>query len=246
MSGMTKFASFLAAWLLAVPAFAQVDCNAGMAAIDASADFPLSARDFIRVVVANERDFVKALGNHGYAVDITVETLKGDTVDGVFHRSAVVDFDAGGARRETVAPGTTNTLGRLRLSDRDISLLGDPMSFALTPDSFSDRDIVYSGRQRYDGHNLALFDSLPRSDKSTDHAFAGRAWVRGLKSLIVKTCGRNIDYPIANMRYEVLRAQVVDENYYPATVRADEEIPIDGVPVHIRLTVKFSDYKPKP
>ena len=61
---MMKLASFLAAWLLAVPAFAQVDCNAGMEPIDASAEFPLSAREFIKVVVANERDFVKALGSN--------------------------------------------------------------------------------------------------------------------------------------------------------------------------------------
>jgi hypothetical protein len=243
---MMKVASFLVTWLLAVPAFAQVDCNAGMEPIDASADFPLSAREYIRVVVANERDFVKALGNHGYAVDIKVETLKADAVDGVFHRASVVDFDAGGARRETVAAGATNTLSRLKLSDKDISLLGDPMSFALTADSFADRDIVYSGRQKYGELNLALFDALPRSDRSTDHAFAGRTWVRGVKASIVKTCGRDADYPIANMRFEVLRAQVVDENYYPVTIRADEEIPIDGVPVHIRLTVKYSDYKPKP
>jgi hypothetical protein len=242
---MMKVASFLVTWLLAVPAFAQVDCNAGMEPIDASADFPLSAREFIRVVVANERDFVKSLGRHGYAVDIKVETLMGDAVDGMFHRAAVVDFDAAGARRETVAAGATNTLSRLKLSDRDIGLLGDPMSFALTSDSFADRDIVYSGRQKYGEHNLALFDALPRSDKSTDHAFAGRTWVRGAKSFIVRTCGRDVDYPIANMRYEVLRAQSVDENYYPVTVRTDEEIPIDGVPVHIRLTVKYSDYKPK-
>jgi hypothetical protein len=242
---MMNFASFIAAWLLAVPAFAQVDCNAGMGPIDASADFSLSAREFIKVVVANEHEFVKALGTHGYAVDITVETLKGDTVDGVFHRAAVVDFDASGARRETVAPGATNSLVRLKLSDKDIGLLGDPMSFALTSDSFADRDIVYSGRQRYGEHNLALFDSLPRTDKSTERAFAGRTWVRGAKSSIVKTCGRDADYPIGNMRFEVLRAQSVDENYYPVTVRTDEEIPIEGVPVHIRVTVRYSDYKPK-
>ena len=246
MSGMLKFASFLVIWLLTVPAFAQVDCNAGMEPIDASAEFPLSAREFIRVVVAGERDFVKALGSHGYAVDITVETLKGDTVDGVFHRASVVDFDASGARRETVAAGATNTLSRIKLSDKDIGLLGDPMSFALTSDSFADRDIVYSGRQKFGEHNLALFDALPRSDKSTAHAFAGRTWVRGVKGAIVKTCGRDVDYPIGDMRFEVLRAQVADENYYPVTTRADEEIPIDGVPVHIRLTVKYSDYKPKP
>jgi hypothetical protein len=48
------------------------------------------------------------------------------------------------------------------------------------------------------------------------------------------------------MRFEVLRAQVVDENYYPVSTRADETIAIDGVPVHVRLSVKYSDYKRRP
>ena len=242
---MVKFASFVAAWLLTMPALAQVDCNAGMEPVDASADFPLSARTYIKVIVAKEHDFVKALGKLGYAVDIEVVTLKGEAVDGQFHRASVVDFDPSGARRETIAPGGTNTLTRLKLADKDISLLGDPASFALTADSFADRDIVYSGRQKFGELNLALFDALPRTDKSTEHAFSGRTWVRGRGPAIVKTCGRNADYPVANMRFEVVRAQVVDENYYPVTVRADEEIPIGGVPVHLRLTVKFSDYKPR-
>ncbi len=242
---MMKFASFLIAWLLAVPAFAQIDCNAGLEPVDSAADFNLSAREFVKVIVTNEQAFVKGLGSHGYAVDITVETLNGDTVDGAFHRASVIDFDASGARRETVAPGAANTLTRLKLSAKDISVLGDPMSFALTTDSFADRDIVYSGRQKYKDRNLALFDVLPRSDKSTVHAFAGRTWVRGAKSAIVKTCGRSADYPVGNMRFEVLRAQDPDENYYPVSIRTDEEIPIDGAPVHVRVTVKYSDYKPK-
>src|ERR1700738_4558252 len=158
---MTRFLSFLAACLLALPTFAQDDCNAGMEPIDTAADFPLSARDFIKVIVANEHTFVKALGNYGYSVDIKVETLQGETVDGEFHRVSVVDFDASGTRRETVADGAKNTLSRFKLSSKDISVLGDPMSFALTADSFADRDVVYSGRQKLEDRNLAIFDILP-------------------------------------------------------------------------------------
>jgi hypothetical protein len=242
---MIKVVPFLAVWLLALPALAQVDCNADMDAVDGSADFSLSAREFVKVIVANEKNFVKSLGSQGYAADITIETLKGDTVDGAFHRASVVDFDPSGARRETVAPGTSNTLTRLKLADKDISVLGDPLSFALTSDSFADRDVVYSGRQKYKDRNLALFDVLPRSDNSTPHAFAGRTWVRGTEAAIVKTCGRDADYPIGNMRFEVLRAKISDENFYPVTIRADEDVPIDGAPVHVRLTVKYSDYKPR-
>jgi hypothetical protein len=243
---MTKFLSFLAAWLLAVPALAQVDCNAGMEPIDAAADFPLSARDYIKVIVANEQKFVKALGSYGYSVDIRVETLQGETVDGEFHRFSVVDFDASGARRETIAAGATNTLSRFKLSDRDISVLGDPMSFALTTASFADRDIVYSGRQKVGEINLALFDILPRSDKDSGKAFGGRTWVRGRNAAIVKTCGRSADYPVGDIRFEVVRAQVVGEEYFPVLTRADESLIVDGQQVRVRVTAKYSNYKAKP
>jgi hypothetical protein len=243
---MTKFLSFLAAWLLVVPAFAQVDCNAGMEPIDTAADFPLSARDFIKVIVANEHAIVKALGNYGYSVDIKVETLQGETVDGEFHRVSVVDFDASGARRETVADGAKNTLSRFKLSSKDISVLGDPMSFALTADSFADRDVVYSGRQKLEDHNLAIFDILPRSDKNFGRAFGGRTWVRGRDVAIVKTCGRSADYPVGDMRFEVSRAQAGGEHYFPVLTRADENVLVDEQPVRVRVTVKYSDYKAKP
>jgi hypothetical protein len=243
---MTKLLSFLAAWLLAVPALAQVDCNADMAPIDTAADFPLSARDFLKVIVANEHALVKALGNYGYSVDIKVETLQGDTVDGEFHRVSVVDFDASGARRETVADGAKNTLSRFKLSDKDISVLGDPMSFVLTTESFTDRDVVYSGRQKQNDRNLAIFDILPRSNKKSGKAFAGRTWVRGQNVAIVKTCGRSADYPVGDMRFEVSRAQVVGEEYFPVLTRADENTLVDGQPVRVRVTVKYSVYKAKP
>lgn len=243
---MTKFLSFLAAWLLALPALAQVDCSAGMEPIDASADFPLSARDYIKEIVANERKFTRVLGSYGYAADIKVETLQGDAVDGEFHRAAVLGFDATGARKLSVAEGAKNTLSRIKLSDRDIAMMGDPASFALTADSFADRDVVYSGRQKFDDHNLAIFDILPRSDKFFGKAFGGRTWVRGRTLAIVKTCGRSADYPVGDMRFEVSRAQLVGEDYFPALVRADETLLVEGQQVRVRVTVKYSDYKARP
>ena len=243
---MTKFLSFIAAWLLAVPALAQVDCNAGMEPIDTAADFPLSARDYIKTIVANEQKFLKALSSYGYSVDIKVETLQGETVDGEFHRVSIVGLDASGAHRETVADGAVNTLSRFKLSDKDVATLSDPMSFALTADSFTDRDVVYSGRQKLDDRNLAIFDILPRSDKDFGHAFGGRTWVRGLAAPIVRTCGRSADYPVSAMRFEVSRAQVAGEEYFPVRARAYENAQVDGQPVRVRVTVKYFDYKAKP
>ncbi len=242
---MTKFVPFLVAWLLALPALAQVDCNTGMEPIDRAADFSLSAPDFIKVVAAKEQKFTKALGSYGYDIDVKVETLDGDTVDGEFHRASTVSFE-GGARKETVAEGAVNTLKRLKLSDRDVAALADPTSFTFEANSFANRDIVYSGRQKMDGHNLAIFDALPRSAQSLGHSFEGRTWVRGRDNAIVKTCGRSTDFPVATVRFASLREQIADTNYFPVLIRADETLPIDGTPVHVRVTVKFSNYRARP
>lgn len=243
---MMKFVTFLLSCVLAGPAFAQVDCNAGMEPIDRSADFPLTARDYIKVVTAKEQQFTKALGSFGYAIDIKVETVQGDTVDGEFRRASVLGFDAAGARKETAAEGATNTLTRLKLSDKAIAALGNPASFTFDAESFANRDIVYSGRQKMDDHNLAIFDVLPRSDRPLGHAFEGRTWVRGRDRAILKSCGRSADFPMAMLRFVSLRDQVAETNYFPVLVRADEDLQVDGAPVHVRVTVKFSNYRAKP
>jgi len=242
---MMKFASFLAASLFALPALAQVDCNAGMEPIDRAADFSLGAPDFIKVVAAKEQKFTRALGSYGYDIDIRVETLDGDKVDGEFYRTSTLGFD-GGTRKETMAEGAVNTLKRIKLSDRDIAALADPTSFTFETDSFANRDIVYSGRQKMADHNLAVFDVLPRSSQSLGHAFEGRTWVRARDMAIVKSCGRSTDFPVATLRFSSLREQVADANYFPALIQADENLPVDGAPVHVRVTVKFSNYRAKP
>lgn len=244
---MTKFPLFLAVTLFALPAAAQVDCNAGMEPIDRTAGFALTASDFVKTIATREQKFSKALGGFGYDIDITVETLDGDTVDGTFHRASTVAFD-GGSRKETVAEGAVDTLKRLKLAARDIAALADPVSFILDGDSFANRYIVYSGRQKMADRNLAIFDALPRSSLAaeTGHGFEGRTWVKGRERSIVKTCGRSNDFPVAFLRFSTLRAQVADENFFPVLVTADETMPVDGAPVHVRVTVKFSNFRAKP
>ena len=82
--------------------------------------------------------------------------------------------------------------------------------------------------------------------RSPGHAFEGRTWVRGRDTAIARICGRSTDFPIANMRFVSQREEVADGNYFPVVVRADENAQIDGAPVHVRATVKFSNYRARP
>ena len=49
------------------------------------------------------------------------------------------------------------------------------------------------------------------------------------------------------MRFEGVRTQIGDsDDYLPLSIRADEEVTVDNDKVHVRLDVKYQDYKPRP
>ena len=94
--------------------------------------------------------------------------------------------------------------------------------------------------------NLIVFDVLPRSAQPLGHAFEGRTWVRGRDTAIARICGRSTDFPIANMRFAASASGSPTEAIFLVVVRADEDAQIGGAPVHVRATVKFSNYRARP
>lgn len=233
-------AAFVAAGWLTGPAFAQVKCGEDLPAVEQDAESRMSAPDFIRRVAAKETAFARAFANFGYTIDATVQTLQGDAVDGEYHQVSTLSFDASGPRRD-IADGSINTLTRIKFADRDLEALRD--AFTLTPDRVSAGDIVYSGRQRIGEINASLFDVLPRNPAADVRGFEGRAWVRAREDAVMRICGRSSSAPIAPLRFEVVRELVAEKYWFPVLIRADEEARIGNERVHVRLTVKYSNYK---
>jgi len=225
---------------LAAPAAAQVKCGEGLPPVDRDAESRMSAEDFIRALAGKEVASAKALGNYGYTTDASVETLAGDTVDGEYHQVSMLSFDASGPRREPIIT-TVNTLKRIKFADRDVDALRD--AFTLTPDRVSSGDIVYSGRQKVGEINAALFDVLPRNPSAEIRGFEGRAWVRAREDAVMRLCGRSSATPIAPMRFEVIRAPVDGQYWFPVSIRADEEARVGDEKVRVRVTVTYSNYK---
>jgi hypothetical protein len=69
--------------------------------------------------------------------------------------------------------------------------------------------------------------------------------VRAREDAVMRSCGRSSNTPIAPMRVEVVRAPVDDQYWFPTLLRADEEAQIGRDTVHVRLTVKYSNYRPR-
>ena len=222
-----------------VPVSAQVRCGEDLPPIDRDADSRMSARDFVREVTAKETEVVRALANFGYTVEASVQTLSGDTVDGEFRLVSTLGFDDKGPKREVAE--SVNTLKRIKFADRDVDVLRD--AFFLTPDRIATGDIVFSGRQRVDRFNAALFDVLPRDRAAEVRGFQGRVWVRARDDAPMRLCGRSGSTPIAPLRFEVVRALVAEQYWLPVLIRADEDARIGGDTVRVRISVKYSNYK---
>jgi hypothetical protein len=238
---MPRFVILLLTLLLAWPAAAQIKCGEGMGPLERDAESRMSAQDFIKEVATNEMVFSKAFASYGYRLEVNVQTLDGDTVDGEYRRNSTVAFDANGQRRETVTEGPVNTLTRLKLGDRDFDTLRE--AFSLTASKVSDNDIVYDGRQKIGDINTAVFDILPRNQAADIRGFEGRVWVRARDNAIIHICGRTSASPIAPIRFDVVRAPVDEKYWFPVEIRADEDAHIGRDTVHVRLMVKYSDYK---
>jgi hypothetical protein len=238
---MLRYASFLLAAVLATSASAQIKCSEGLEPIDHQADARMTAMDFIHNVPANEVLFARAYPNFGYRFEISVQTLQDQTVDGEYRRVSTVDFDPSGARRVTVNEGPTDTLTRITLPSGDFESLRD--GFAITPEVMADRDIVYSGRQKFPDFNSAVFDIVPRNDIAAERGFSGRVWVRQRDSAIARSCGRAFGGPFGPMRYLAVREKVADKYYFPTLIKADEAVRSGGQEVHVRVSLKYSDYK---
>lgn len=230
----------MAAVAVAWPAVAQVKCGDDLGPVDQEAESRMSAPDFIRRVSAKEATFARALASFGYTVEATVQTLQGGTVDGEYRHTSTLSFDASGPKRE-IAEGSINTLTRIKFADRDIEALRD--AFVLTADRVATGDIAYSGRQRIGEINASLFDIMPRDATADVRGFEGRAWVRARDDAVMRLCGRSSSAPIAPMRYQVLRALVGDQYWFPVSIRADEDARIGKERVRVRVTVKYSSYK---
>jgi hypothetical protein len=238
---MTRLAILLLALLPAMPAAAQIRCSESMEEIAHDADSRMSSQDFIRDVVTNEQVFAKAYASYGYKVEINVQTLQGDAVDGEYRRTSVIDFGADGQRRETVTQGPVSTLTRIRVGDHEFDGLRE--AFTLTASKVSDNDIVYAGRQRIGDINAAVFDIEPRNQSADVRGFEGRVWVRVSENAVIHSCGRTSGSPIAPLRYDVTRAAIDGKYWFPVLIRADEDARISGDTVHVRVTVTYSDYK---
>ena len=230
---------------------AQTNCEAGNGPLNSAPPQRVSVQDLIQKFAGQEAIFKEARNHYTYTQEVTVETVDGDTVDGQFKETTDVLYDDQGKRIENVTYAPMNTLTRVQLTKEDYDDFRNHLPFVLTTEDLPQYNILYAGQQHVDELDTYVFDVAPKKvDKEGGlRFFQGRIWVDNRDFQIVKTCGKNVpdthkkDKENLSPKFVTYREQVDGQYWFPTYTRADDFLHFKSGDVHIRETLKYTNYK---
>lgn len=236
--------------------FTPMPLDSGFGRMDIS-DPPLPAEQVIKQFAAKESAFQDALNHYTYRRTAKVDEVDDDSnkVTGEWYEVDDVMFDPTGKRTERVDFAPANTLKQIMMSPSDLQDLQHGYPFVLTTAEVPKYDIKYVGRQKVDDLDCYVFDVNPKTIEKGQRYLDGRIWVDATDLQIVVTNGRMVPDD-TRKNSEDLHApfmtwrQQIDGNYwFPVYTKGEGILHFSGgygymaQDVHIRETIKYTDYK---
>jgi hypothetical protein len=205
----------------------------------------------IKTFAAKEAEFKTERDNFTYTQDFDVQTIDDDgRPDGEYRMTSDITYSSNGQRQEYVTYAPAPTLERVMLSENDFNDLRNITPFVLTTEDLPQYNITYVGHQKVDEIGTYVFDVAPKVIEKKHRYFQGRIWVDDKDFEIVRTSGKavpdirthgNEDLSPSFVMY---RDNIEGHYWFPVYAHADDFLNFTGQPsVHIRMTVRFTDYK---
>jgi hypothetical protein len=236
--------------------FTAMALDAGFGAMDISAP-TTPPEEIIKQFAAKESEFQQALNHYTYRRIARVQTIDDDTnkVDGEYYEVDDVIFDPSGKRTEKVVFAPQNTLERVMMTPSDLQDIQRGYPFVLTAEDIGQYDVKYVGRQKVDEVDCYAFDVSPKVIEKKKRYFLGRIWVDATDLQIVVTNGRMVPDDTRKNNEDLhppfmtWRAQVDGHYWFPVYTKGEGVLHFSaaygslGSDVHMRDTIKYSDYK---
>jgi hypothetical protein len=236
--------------------FTPMPLDSGFGRMDIS-DPPIPAEQIIKEFSAKETAFEAALEHYTFRRTARVDEIDDDSnkVTGEWYEVDDVTFDPSGKRTERVDFAPANTLKQVMLSPSDLQDLEHRYAFVLTAADVPAYNIKYVGQQKVDEVDCYVFDVSPKTIEKGKRYLDGRIWVDTTDMEIVVTNGRMLPDD-TRKNNEDLHApfmtwrQQIDGNYwFPVYTKGEGILHFSGgygymaQDVHIRETIKYTDYK---
>ena len=230
---------------------------AGFGPLDPTTPAGITPQQMIDKFAARESVFKKARENYTFRQSVKIDTLEEDTnrVDGEYQQVTDITFSQDGRREEHVVFAPQNTLQRIMMSPTDLDEIEHRLPFILTTEDLPEYDVTYLGRQHVDDLDTYVFDAGPKTLVKGKHYFKGKVWVDTQDFQIVLVNG--ITVPQDTRRghedlqppFTTYYEQVDGEYWFPTYTKGEGNLHFaaqNGAlsqDVHIRSTVKYTDYK---
>lgn len=235
--------------------FTPMPLDSGFGRMDISTP-SVPPEQIIKEFAAKESEFQDALNHYTYRRYARVQTLDDDNkVDGEWYEVDDVIFDSTGRRTEKVVYAPGSTLQRVMMSPSDLQDISHGYPFVLTTEEIAQYDVKYVGRQNVDEVACFVFDVTPRQIEKNKRYFLGRIWVDATDLQIVVTNGRMVPDDTRKGKEDLhppfmtWRQQVDGHYWFPVYTKGEGILHFSsgngfiGEDVHIRDTVKYTDYK---
>jgi hypothetical protein len=204
----------------------------------------------IQQFAAHEAEFKTERDNFTYTQTFSVQTLDdAGRPDGEYKMTSDITYSQDGRRNENVTYAPQSTLERIMLSPQDFADLENVQPFVLTSVELPKYNVTYAGRQTVDALGTYVFDVAPKTLEKNQRYFQGRIWVDDRDLEIVKTDGKAVPdirkgsnenvFP----RFETYRENIEGHYWFPTYTRSDDFLHFSGGDVHIRMTVRYTNYK---
>ncbi|MFZ0301276.1 MAG: hypothetical protein WAL75_01270 [Terracidiphilus sp.] len=236
--------------------FTPMPLDSGFGRMDLAAP-SIPADQIIKQFAAKETEFQEALNHYTYRRVARVETIDDDTnkVDGEWYEVDDVIFNPDGARTEKVVFAPPNSLTRVMMSPSDLQDIQHGYPFVLTTADLPAYDVKYVGKQKVDELDCYVFDVSPKVIEKHKRYLDGRIWVDATDLQIVVTNGRMVPDDTKRGQEDLhppfmtWRQQVDGHYWFPVYTKGEGVLHFTGGngymsdDVHIRDTVKYTDYK---
>jgi hypothetical protein len=227
----------------------------GESPIDPTPPQGVSVDQIIQKFAEKETEFRKAWDQYAFRQDVKVQTLDGDTVDGEYREVTDITFTDQGKRIENVQFAPQSTLQRISMDREDYEDIRHRYPFVMSTDELPLYQILYVGKQKVDELDTYVFDIAPKTIEKKQRYVQGRIWVDQQDLQIVKTHLKPVYQMTKELQghqfpaFTTYREQIDGTYWFPTYVKADEELHFPGgrgappQDVHIRIIVKYTDYK---
>ncbi len=207
-------------------------------------------QEIIQKFTEHEGEFRRERDNFTYTQIFVFQELDDDgQPDGEYRLTSDILFTPAGKRYEKVLEAPSPSLKRISMSQQDFDDIEKVWPLVLTQEELPKYDVKYIGKEQIDEVNTYVFDIAPLKMERGQRYFQGRVWVEDKDLQIVKTHGKATgllkkkeDQAFPN--FETFRENIEGHYWFPTYTRADDYLHFKtGQAVHIRLSVRYQNYK---